>query len=149
MQNDQIYSDITNLVVTRDDLNLINSKLDLLEAGIYETKGNTFDFVLQNSIPENFSNLISKAIISEDREEVLKKIKLNLAQIKFVEITLAIVPSQKLIEKISNYLNQSINQKIALDIKIDQSIIAGAVVIFEGKYHDGSVRSKLNKINYV
>ncbi len=145
MQNDP-YSDILSLVSTRTDLNKINNELDLLEAGIFEMKGNTFDFVLKNSISEGLANVIAKLVSGQNKEEIIKKIKERLAQIKFVEITIAIDPSQEFIEKMVSMIKENINQNVALDIKIDRSILGGARVIFEGKYHDGSLKNKLDKI---
>ena len=146
MQNDQIYSEIINLVSTKDDLNLINNELDLLEEGIYETKGNTFDFVMENSISGSLSILVSKLILGQDKETIIKKLKEQMLEVKFVELTIAIDPSKKFIEKLANWLKESVDQKIAIDIKIDHSIIGGTKIIFEGKYFDGSIKNKLDKI---
>jgi F0F1-type ATP synthase delta subunit len=150
MQNDQIYSDITNLVSTREDLNLINSELDLLEAAIYETKENTFEFVLNNSISASISSLISTLLLEkEEREVVIKKIKDNLKEIKFVELTIAVNPTEKLRTEMINLIKKSTNQRIALDIKVDPSIIGGVKIMFNGRYYDVSLKSKLDKIlNY-
>lgn len=144
MQNDQIYSEITNLVSTRDDLNMINSKLNLLEEALYETKGNTFDFVLKNSLDVSLSKLISRLSMVESKEEVIKKIRQNLEKIKIIEITLAFSPSQIFSEKIANWLKKTIKENIAVDIKLEPSILGGVTISFEGKYFDGSLRNKLD-----
>lgn len=146
MQNDQIYSELVSFVKTKDDFGLINDQLDLLEAGIYETKGNTFDFVLKNKLPDSFSKLILKLTEFESKEDVIKKIRERLSDVKFLELTLAIQPTQKFIEKMTDWISKSSTLNIALSIKIDQSIIGGALIEFEGKYFDGSVRSKLERI---
>ena len=150
MQNDS-YSEIKNLVSTKDDLNLINSELDLLTAGLYETKGKTFDYVLKNLVSDNFALIVSKLLESDTKENVIKKIKETLAQIKFIELTMAIDPTQSFLSKISDYLTSSLNQKVAIDLKVDQKIIGGVKVMYDGKYYDGSLKSKLDKIliNYV
>ena len=144
MQNDQIYSDIANLIATKADLNLMNSELDLLENSLYKTGVNSFDSVLREKVREGL-----RAIIKEPAD--LKKVKEYVNQIKFLELTLAVDPTKKTLDRIINWVAETINQRVALDIKIDQSIIGGAVIIFEGKYFDGSVKAKLEKItqNYV
>lgn len=146
MQNDQIYSEITNLVTTKDDLKQMLDQLDFLDAALYVTKVDAFDICLANKVSKSFSSLISKLITQEDKALVLKKIRENLGQIKTVELTLSMDPSQKLIDKITDLLSSSLTQKAAIDIKIDPSIIGGAIVIFNGKYYDGSLKTKLKQI---
>jgi len=151
MQNDQIYSELFNLVRTKDDFSLIKAQLDLLESGLYETKGNTFDYVLKNKISSSLSGLILKLIKTEKKENVIEKIRQELEGVKFLKVTLAIDPSEKFIESMADWLNKMNSRNIALDIEVDQSIIGGVIVEFEGKYFDASLRSKLDLVlkNYV
>ncbi|CAN5323415.1 hypothetical protein BH10PAT1_BH10PAT1_1840 [soil metagenome] len=150
MQKNPTYSEITNLILTKDDFNILIRELDLLEESLYEIKNN-FDSVLKNSVRSEVSKLISNAILNQDKAKVLKEIRLEMNQIKFAEIILAKDPSNEFISKISDWLTKLQNRRIAINIKIDQSIIGGAIISFEGKYFDGSLKNKLEKIliNYV
>ena len=136
---DKTYSEITNLILTKYDLDKINSELDLLEASFYETKDKSFESVLKNSISDGLAALIS------DKDSI-KKIRDYVQQIKCAELTLAIDPSQQLVEKLSNWFYQNLHQKIALDIKVDPKIIGGIELSLNGKYYDGSLKGKLDKI---
>ncbi|HWA51565.1 MAG TPA: F0F1 ATP synthase subunit delta [Patescibacteria group bacterium] len=144
MQNDQIYSEIINFVSTRDDVLNIENDLDLLEKSIYEEKEN-FDFVLKNKIKKTFADTISKLTEGQNKEEVIKKIKEFLEKIEFLEITIPKEPSEILIEKITNWLQKNTDHKIALDIKVDPKIIAGATFSYKGKFFDGSINKLINE----
>jgi F0F1-type ATP synthase delta subunit len=140
MQNEQIYSEIIKLIKTRDDFNAMNKELQSIEETLYEPKVNV-----------EFSPLILELLKSNSKEIILAEIKKRLSSIKFVNLTLSFAPSQDMIERISNWLGKSVPQNIALDIKIDPEIVGGAVIEFDGKYFDYSLKNKLDNIlkNYV
>src|SRR5579859_6742440 len=114
MQNDQIYSEINNLISTTVDLNMMNDELDLLEESLYKTGNDNFELVLSEKVREEFQLLIKKAIDIEkgDREAVFKKVREHLTEIKLLELTLALDPSKKSLDKIIAWLREATNQKI-------------------------------------
>lgn len=132
MQNKINYSDILTTIKTKADFNSLNKELDKLANSIYELKDVNFE-----------SDFIVKALKTDPKEEVLKNIKKELKKVKFMEIILAEVPAENLLEKINSFISS--HQNIALDIKIDKKLLAGANVSFEGKFYDGSLKSLLNK----
>jgi F0F1-type ATP synthase delta subunit len=150
MQNDQIYSEITNLILTKDDLNELNKELNLLEESLYEPKV-SFEEVLKKTTHENLEKLVLELLKTNSKEAVIKEIKKRLSLIKFVNLTLSFDPTYAFMEKISSWFAKSVNQTIALDIKIDPKLIGGAIVEYEGKYFDNSIKNKLESIlkNYV
>lgn len=151
MQNDQIYSELTSLIKTREDFNLIKNQLDALEVSLYELKTNNFESTLGNNVRADLAQLISKAIRTEGKEEVIKKMREALGNIKFVELTLSFEPPNKLLEIIYEWFNKNVSQNISLDVKVDPDIIGGALITFEGKFFDGSLKRRLQDIlkNYV
>lgn len=150
MQNDQIYSEIINSITTKDDIGFLNSELDLLGRSIYEVKEN-FDSVLKSSFRANIYSLISKLLQTEKKEDVIKKIKSKLDEIEIIELTLSTEPKEKTLETVSSWLAKSIPQKVAIDIKINQQIMGGAIIVFKGKYFDASLKNSLENVlkNYV
>lgn len=146
MQNDQKYSDILELITTKEDYILITKELDLLSASLYELKEDNFSQVLTKiSLPT--STLIKSLMLSEkNRETTLKGLKTELQKIKFLELTMARLPSEKLLKTILKWLSDKVAQKIALDIKVNPLLIAGATISFEGKFFDGSVLANLENV---
>jgi F-type H+-transporting ATPase subunit delta len=62
------------------------------------------------------------------------------------QVTLAEGPSDKVIEDIKAALRDVAKAEIALDIKIDPSLIGGLIVKMGSRMVDASVRTKLNSI---
>lgn len=150
MQNDQIYSSFTDLVSTSDDYNLLNMELELLEESLFETKTD-FEYVLLHKVRKETSDLISKLIVNQKKEVVLRGLKKELAKIKFMEVSVAFDPSIEVTERIASFVKKNSKQSLAIDIKVDPKLIGGALVSFEGRFFDGSVLKKLNEtlMNYV
>ena len=150
MQNDQTYSDIINSITTKDDINLLADQLDLIGKSIYELNGN-LDLSLKDSLPANLYSLIAKLLQTEKKEDIIKKMKELLAKIELVDLTLSIKPTQKTLDALSSWFAKSIPQKTALDIKVDQRILGGALIAYKGKYFDGSLKNVLESVikNYV
>ena len=140
MQNNKTYSEIISEILTKEDLIRISSDLDLLEKSLYMKKKDL-----------NISPTIVKAIENQEPKSFIATLRQELSKIKILEITISFPVTQKTIVKISDWITNNIDQKIALDIKIDPSIIAGAIISFNGKYANLSLKSKLENIlkNYV
>ena len=167
MQKDQTYSKVLDLVHSREDFNLIGSDLDLLNESLFETKNNNFDVVISSLIHKDLASLVLALVPNENRKKVLDNLRKELEKIRFMEISLAVKPSYKLVSSIFEYVNKNINQRIskactfgkskacpfriAIDIKVDPSIIAGALISYEGRFFDGSLLKEIeNELkNYV
>jgi F0F1-type ATP synthase delta subunit len=78
-------------------------------------------------------------------EKYLNLIKEKVQSFKFLKLTLAINPSEELVETISYWITKNIGQMVLIDLNFDKSIIAGGLIEFEGKYKDFSIKSKLEK----
>lgn len=142
MQNDQIYSEIQ----TKEDFKLVNNELDLLESGLYKKGKASFEEILAGSIRKSTANMISNLLTIKNQKEVITELKNQLAMVKFMELTISFEPSTKTINKISSLVKSSISPNIALDIKIDKEIIGGAVISYNGKYLDFSLKKKLEEV---
>ncbi|PIS14643.1 hypothetical protein COT64_01590 [Candidatus Shapirobacteria bacterium CG09_land_8_20_14_0_10_39_12] len=66
----------------------------------------------------------------------LASVKKALAELVVLDLTVAVKLSPAFLAKIGRWLREEINQKVILDIKVDPSIIAGAIVSYGGKYRD-------------
>ena len=145
MQNNQKYSDILNLVKTKEDYLTLTNELNLLSAAIYELQAENFTQVMSEvSLPT--SSLIKNFLPTTEKGVVIEALKKELTTIQFMEITLAKTPSQKLVDTILSWLSDKVSQKVALDITINPLLIGGATISFAGKFFDGSLLLKLENI---
>gem|GEM_PF-6449439 len=118
----------------------MKNELDLLGTSLFEVKkGTDFDSVLSNLIRQETRDLVLSFILNEDKKKVIEDLKNELMKIKFVEVILAVDPSYELVEKILARIKSYVKENIAIDVKVDSSIIAGATVSYEGRFFDGSM----------
>ncbi len=144
MQNDQVFSEILNLVSTKDDFLLLTKELDLLGQSLYKLGQESFESALANSVRKSTASIVSNAIVGQDKVDALDKLKEELKKIEFIDLTVATEPSSQTLRKISDWIKNSVGQNIAMNIIVDKDIIAGAIISFKGKYLDLSTKSELD-----
>lgn len=75
--------------------------------------------------------------------ETLKGLLKNL---KIIKLVLAFAPTQKTIENIYNFAKDTIGIGYILDIEVSQDILGGAIVMFDGKYNDFTLRKGVEEV---
>ena len=78
----------------------------------------------------------------KDVDQISQLIK-QIESLKVVELALAIKPTQNFIEKILTFVETNFGPDIVLDLKFNPDLIAGAQVIYGGKYFDFSLKKSL------
>jgi len=68
------------------------------------------------------------------KDDQLREIKTSIESLRELKLTIAIKPTEEMIEKIYNWATKNIDPKIILDICVDPKILSGAQVSFEGKF---------------
>ena len=73
---------------------------------------------------------------------------------KVIKLTLAFDPTGKTIENIHEFVSENLGIGYILDIEVDENVLAGAAIMFNGKYKDFTLRKTLeeafanNKFNF-
>lgn len=62
-----------------------------------------------------------------------------------VELTLAFNPSARQIDKIMEWFWDNFQQKVALKISVDEEVIAGACLAFDGRIWDYTLGKKIDE----
>lgn len=71
------------------------------------------------------------------------------------EITTAVAPSKTSLSKLRLRLEEKFGDKIRLAVKVDPAVIGGAIIVFNGRYFDYSLKKRLeeyfsgNKLNEI
>lgn len=145
-----MYSELLSLVQTTDDRDeLINSLGNVLK-NIYGSKEVSIedklnekvpDFIVKKIIEINVKNNPTKDF--EATKELLESVVKQLEEAREIHLTIAFRPTHIALEKVSYWFKQTYGADFVLNITFDPEIIAGAVVVVEGKYTDLSLKSKL------
>lgn len=147
-----MYSDLINSLKTREEVNNLTLEIDKLETLSISSKM-SFDKAI-----EAISQTTSKKIIEifkkfnldfNDKElisDFLQTLKDLIKKFKVIKLILTFDPSLKTIENIHEFISQNLGTGYILDIEIDRSVLGGAVLMFNGKYKDFSLRKSLEEV---
>ncbi|MBI2443510.1 MAG: F0F1 ATP synthase subunit delta [Candidatus Levybacteria bacterium] len=126
--------------------------IEVFLANLYKTERRNILTLLQDSFPETISRdikeyLSAKNISLTNQEEVrqgLSHLQQGIQGAPTLTLTLAFSPTRKTINTIAAWVKKEFGSDVLLDISLNQEIIAGAVIIFEGIYTDQSTKKKLD-----
>ncbi len=90
----------------------------------------------------NNISLDSHASVKEFFDKVLQKI----SNLPVVSLTVAFIPKDETLRVLSEWFQTSFAKQVLFDIKVDETLIAGALVSVGGKYMDFSIKPKFNEI---
>lgn len=138
--------EILNQIRTKDEAEKLKAEIDTLLSSMYKSKEG-IDHALKTQVRFQIAELFRKKLAPEavNTTSFLNDLKKKLDKIKVMILGVAYEPNDESIERLSDYVNSSFGEKILLEINYMPELIAGAVVIFEGKYSDFSVRKIFEK----
>ena len=139
-----MYSEILESVITKKDLDLLWQEVDILLASSYKEGKENFDSALKEKVRYTTASLIKDELNKIDLNKVdyLKGLHQCLTKFSLLKLTLAREPSERSLLTIIDWARNNISINIVIDINIDESIISGAIIIFQGKYKDFSLRKR-------
>ena len=135
------FNDILVYVKTISDIDRLISEIDLFEKSLYGDTQQVSN--IRHQVLDTLSFLMNGA---QNKANQLQQLREYLKNLKRLKITLAFEPSQKLVEKISNAGNKNIDSYKILSFSVDQKLLGGAVISYEGKFGDYSLAISLRKL---
>jgi F0F1-type ATP synthase delta subunit len=149
-----LYNDIFTKVRTTADAEQLMSQLDLMLTNLYKVDKEQFEKTINHNlnydIADSLKNTLHSAGISptnhEDMKLFLTGLKAELQSCEIITLTIAFEPSAELVTTISDWVHNNLGSKVLLEVNVDPYIIGGAIIIFNGKYLNISVKKKLDDI---
>lgn len=147
-----IYFDlITSLKTTRDVDNL-SSEIDMLISALFRSEKVSLEKAL-TSTSEDSAKKITEAFLKNnldmtDKDQVsdfLDTLKSLIKKFKVIKLILAFDPTRQTIENIAEFVSENIGIGYILDVEIDESVLGGAVVMFNGKYNDFTLKKNIEE----
>lgn len=146
------YKEFIELTLTTEDVVCLNEEIDLLLQSLYHVELFDFDEVLSKRVRLRMAMEIRKFLqqhdnLSKDQiKQLLSDMYRKICGLPILRLTLAVEPSEFMINSISRWARINLEQGILLDLSLDRSIIGGANIIYLGKLYDFSLRRKLREI---
>lgn len=135
-----IYFDlITSLRTTREAVSF-TSEIDTF------VLKNTLDSISEDCAQKIMLFFSKNNLDVHDKDTVSnfsKTLKELIKKLKVIKLVLAFDPSYKTIRNIHNFVKETIGIGYILDVEVSQDLLGGAIVIFDGKYSDFSLRKSI------
>ena len=144
---------LSDFFTTKSQANNFLAHLNTISEKIYE-----LDFSLEKILQEElgikkkdkFMSLLSENGILLESNTALNKfisqVQETVSSLPIVNITFAIEPNEEILKSVSDWLLLNLKKQVLVDPEIDPDLIAGAVVSFQGKRLDSSIRSTFEQI---
>ncbi len=145
--------DLSPFFLTKSQAKDFVSGIDAIVDKLYTT---TFD--LEKSFTEQFGmdkkdilmKLLQKENISLTSnsavETFLKKVQESIANLPVIELTVAFQPTKETLNALSEWIHTTLKTQFLLDIHVDDSLIAGAIITYKGKSKNYSIKQTFDAI---
>ncbi len=147
-----IYFDLITSLKTTREVDDLSSEIDMLMSELFKSEKVSLEKAL-TSISSNSANRITE-IFEKFNLDMTDKGKVRdfldtladlIKKFKVIKLILAFDPTRKTIENIHGFVSENIGIGYILDIEISESVLGGAVVMFNGKYKDFTLRKSLEE----
>lgn len=147
-----IYFDLITSLKTTREVDDLSSEIDILMSALFKSEKVSLQKAL-TSITLNSANRITaifekfnldmtdKGLIRDFLDTLTKLIK----KFKVIKLTLAFDPTGETIDNIHEFVSENIGIGYVLDIEVLEGIYGGAVIMFNGKYKDFTLRKTLEE----
>lgn len=150
-QNDQLAAILESLF-TVEDVSSLNARIDSCIEHLYDARKKpqtvleSFFSTAEISSMVQWSGSNMETGKPSDIQNVLEKIKKYILALPVLELTVAYTPSAKTERRIVEWCEDNIGTNVILKFRKDPSIVAGAVISYQGRMHDYSLEKKINEL---
>lgn len=146
------YQGLIELTQTTEDVVKLDEEIDSLVQSIYNVDKHIFEDTLEKSVRIRVAIEVRKLvaeIVNPKKEEikvVLSRAYRTICALPILQLTLAFEPSEVVIGNISRWARQNLADGVLLDLSLDRSVLGGAIIMYQGKFYDFTLRKKLQSI---
>lgn len=154
MGNNLILNDILGDIKTVDRLDNFLAEIENVLLDLFKVKNKSIDQILDKTAGKSTADTLRKLIEKNkidssdynSLDKLLNGIKQDLKKIRILKMSLAIDPTSETIDRLFDWVKENMGEGIILDIDKDESILGGAIISFNGRYKDFSLKRKLEEI---
>lgn len=147
ISNTDNMSDFVSLVKTKYDQEILLGEIDLILASLYLTNGGALQETLDKKIRAEVSSLVKEAKLKEKNfQGFLKSLRQILIELKEVDLTIAIDPTEEIVNQTYNWLKTYLNQSLVINFNKNPDLVGGAQIAYKGKYFEFSLKKELAEV---
>ncbi len=139
-----MYSDFLSLVRTDSEKRVLINEIDILINSLYSLGANSLKNTLEKNIRSETSSLFQKAYEKERNYlGFLKALRQLTLELKEINITIAVDPSNEIIDTVHSWLESNIGKSLIINFEKNESLIGGAQISYMGKYFELTLKKEL------
>lgn len=134
-----MYSTFLSKIRTKEDIQKLINEIEVILQSLYQKQG--VESVLKAQVRAWVSQALEEDWKSApNKEEYLIRLKEVLNGLKPLSLTISFEPTELSLEKLSYFVKQNLGGNIYLDINYDPRLLAGAIIVYQGRYLDMSLK---------
>jgi F0F1-type ATP synthase delta subunit len=145
-----VYFDLVTSLKTTQDVEDFTCEIDTFMSVLSKSEKVSAERAL-SSISTDSAKKITQTFSKNDLNindrntvaDFFNTLKKLLEKFKIIRLVLAFQPTYKTITRIHNFVKDTIGIGYILDIEILDEILGGAIIIFNGKYYDLSLKKNI------
>ncbi len=154
MKNNLINFDILKSLKTTKEAKEFSSNIDLLLGDLFKDYKKPFEETLKERVDLKTAEALKRAFNDKSInlndnmavENFLTSLKNEVQKLKILKLYLAFDPTDEITEDILEWVSKNIGAGIILDIEKNESLIGGAIIVFNGKYQDLTIKKQLEEL---
>lgn len=152
MNVEQLYKELFAEIHTVTESLDILHQIDNLIQSLFNTKMSfqeKLDMYLEFSIKNNLLMLLERSGIdigdANAIENFLTQLKTRIREIPVFEFSVAYEPTSTTVKHVAEWIYFNLHQNVLIDIKVNPELIGGAIIGFNGKMGDFSLKKKIEE----
>ena len=81
-----------------------------------------------------------------EKEEVTSELEKKLRSLPEIKLEIAFSPDDDFLNRISQWLEKELGQKIILDLTINPKVVAGAIIEYQGNWREFSLAKEIDQL---
>lgn len=137
---------VIRLIRTKEEKDLLREQIVQLERGLFTSDSQGLETRLKKYVPEHIAAAIDRIIslpsLKDSPEELkifFQKLRAVVDELPVLNIDLAFKPTEVMIDRLHEWVRESIGIGIVLDMGYDASILGGSRLIFAGRYREATL----------
>lgn len=148
------YESILQDIRTLDDLRLLTGQIDGLLTNLFKATNSQFQDMLHTKLQRTLGNSLILSLkqqgINLDNQEQLQVyfdgLREYIAKLPILQLVIAYHPTNEQLEQISDWARMTTGEPIILSLIYNKNILGGAVITYQGRVTDLSVKKKLEAV---
>lgn len=153
---EKILEDLIQKIRTKEELIFFLEEMDRVRELIFKDKELSLSQKVEGKVSEEFKELIERlekeGAISKSREQqsaFFEELEKNLKSLPEIKLEIAFLPSENFLERISQWLEKELGQKVILNLTTNPKVVGGAIIEYRGRWRDFSLAKAIDKLIFI